>query len=83
MSVPSSAASTADPEKKGAPKAAIATAHTLIMIIWHVLADTTAYRDLGSDYFTHRIDNLEARKRRLIRELEALGHWVSIEPTAA
>jgi len=66
--------------QKGAPKTAIA--HTLIVIIWHVLADTTAYRDLGSDYFTHRIDNLEARKRRLIRELEALGHWVSIEPTA-
>ena len=66
-----------------ATKAAIATAHTLIVIIWHVLADTTAYRDLGSDYFTRRVDNPEARKRRLIRELEALGHKVSIEPTAA
>jgi transposase len=69
--------------KKGGHKAAIATAHTLIVIIWHVLAETTAYRDLGSDYFTRRIDNPEARKRRLIRELEALGHKVSIEPNAA
>jgi transposase len=69
--------------KKGGHKAATATAHTLIVIIWHVLAETTAYRDLGSDYFTRRIDSPDARKRRLIRELEALGHKVSIEPAAA
>jgi transposase len=69
--------------KKGGHKAAVATAHTLIVIIWHVLAENTAYRDLGSDYFTCRIDSPDARKRRLIRELEALGHKVSIEPAAA
>lgn len=67
---------------KGGQKAATATAHTLIVSIWHVLAETTAYRDLGSDYFTHRIDNPKARKRRLIRELEALGHKVTLEPSA-
>ncbi len=48
-----------------------------------MLAESTAYRDLGSDYFTHRIDTPEARKRRLIHELEALGHKVTIEPAAA
>jgi transposase len=69
--------------KTGGQKAAVATAHTLIVIIWHVLADSTAYRDLGSDYFTRRVDHPEARKRRLIRELEALGHKVTIEPAAA
>jgi transposase len=69
--------------KKGGPKAAIATAHTLIMIIWHVLAETTAYRDLGPDYFTHRVDNPETRKRRLIRELEDLEHTVTLKPAVA
>ena len=69
--------------KNGGKKAATATAHTLIVIIWHVLTQSTAYRDLGADYFTARIDHPEARKRRLIRELEALGHKVTIEPTAA
>jgi transposase len=69
--------------KQGGRKAAIATAHTLIVIIWHVLAETTAYHDLGSDYFTHRVDNPETRKRRLVRELEALGHKVTIEPAVA
>jgi transposase len=53
------------------------------VIIWHVLAETTAYRDLGPDYFTRRIDHPDARKRRLIHELEALGHKVTIEPNAA
>jgi transposase len=69
--------------KKGGHKAAVATAHTLIVIIWHVLADTAAYRDLGSDYFTRRVDNPEARKRQLVRELEDLGHQVTLEPAAA
>jgi transposase len=69
--------------KKGGQKAATATAHTMIVIIWHVLAETTAYRELGTDYFTTRIDSPDARKRRLIRELEALGHKVTIEPATA
>jgi transposase len=69
--------------KQGGKKAAIATAHTLIVIIWHVLAQASEYRDLGSDYFTARIDHPEVRKRRLVRELEALGHKVTLEPTAA
>ncbi|MGH3951710.1 MAG: IS110 family transposase [Pseudonocardiaceae bacterium] len=69
--------------KKGGRKAAIATAHTLIVIVWHVLAENSVYRDLGSDYFTRRFDNPEARKRRLVNELEALGHKVTLEPAAA
>jgi transposase len=47
-----------------------------------VLAETIAYRDLGADYFTRRFDHPDAHKRRLIHELEALGHKVTIEPAA-
>jgi transposase len=67
--------------RKGGGKAAIAIAHTLIVIIWHVLHDDAEYRDLGSDYFI-RYDNPEAKKQRLIRELQALGHKVTVEPAA-
>jgi len=67
---------------KGGQKTATATAHTLVVIIWHVLAETTAYRDLGSDYFARRIDSPQTQTRRLIREPEALGHKVTIEPAA-
>lgn len=67
--------------KKGGGKAAVAVAHSLIVIIWHILHDMNEYRDLGADYFTHR-DNPESRKQRLIRELEALGCQVTIQPAA-
>lgn len=67
--------------KTGGGKAAIAIAHTLIVIIWHALHDNTEYRDLGGDYFT-RYDNPEARKRRLIRDLQSLGYQVTIQPAA-
>jgi transposase len=35
-------------------KAIIVVAHTLLVIIWHVLATGTPYDELGSDYFTRR-----------------------------
>jgi len=63
--------------KKGGGKAAIAAAHTLIVIVWHVLHDQSAYRDLGHDYFTSP-DRPEAAKRRLIHSLEALGYHVQL-----
>ena len=67
--------------KQGGGKAAIAVAHTLLVIIWHVLHDGVPYRDLGSDYFTRR-DNPEARKRRLVHDLQSMGYEVTITPAA-
>ena len=67
--------------KTGGGKAAIAIAHTLIVIIWHVLHDRAEYRDLGADYFT-RHDNPDARKRRLIHDLQSMGYEVTIAPAA-
>jgi transposase len=62
-------------------KAIIVVAHTLLVIIWHVLATGRPYGELGADYFTRRLD--PAREtRRLIAKLEALGHQVSLQPAA-
>ena len=36
------------------------------------------YRDLGSDYFTRQ--NPDRLTKRLIRQLEALGHQVTLAP---
>lgn len=52
-----------------------------MVIIWHVLADMTEYRGLGADHFT-RYDTTDAKKRRLVRELETLGCRVTIQPAA-
>jgi len=68
--------------KQGGGKAAIAIAHTLIVIIWHVLHDNADYHDLGADYFTRRYDNPDAKQNRLIRELQNLGLQVEVHPAA-
>ncbi len=63
-------------------KAIVAIAHTLMVIIWNVLASDSPYTDLGADFYDRRNDP-ERETRRLIAKLEALGHTVTIEPTAA
>ena len=53
----------------------------MIVIVWHVLAHDTDYKELGYDYF-QRLNDPESQKRRLIRQLEALGVKVTLEPAA-
>ena len=67
--------------KKGEGKAIFAVAHTMIEIIWHVLNDETDYIELGPDWFD-RHNDAEARARRLVHQLEKLGHRVTLEPAA-
>ena len=62
-------------------RAIIAIAHTLIVIIWHVLATDTPYTDLGADFYQRRTDP-DRETRRLIAKLEALGHTVTLDPAA-
>ena len=59
----------------------MAVAHTLIVIVWHVLHDKSAYRELGHDYFTRR-DNREVVARRLVHNLQAMGYHVELSATA-
>jgi transposase len=67
--------------KKGEAKAIFAVAHTMLVIIWHVLHDDIDYEDLGGDYFERHTDT-EAHTRRLVRQLEKLGHKVTLAPAA-
>ncbi len=67
--------------KKGEAKAAFAVGHSILVIVWHVLHDERDYQDLGADYLEKRNDTA-ARKRYLIRQLEALGQKVTVEPAA-
>ncbi len=55
-----------------AKKAAFAVAHTLIKVIWSVLATGQPYTDLGHDFYARRVDP-ETQTRRLIAQLEALS----------
>ncbi len=65
----------------GQRKAAVAVAHSIIVAIWHILHDDTDFQDLGPDYFVRRLDP-QRTQRRLIRQLEALGLIVTVEPAA-
>jgi transposase len=65
----------------GKKKAVIATAHQILTISWHLLADNIDFHDLGGDYYQHK-PNPERRINHLVRQLEALGHHVTLTPAA-
>jgi transposase len=68
--------------RRGSNKAVVAVGRSMLVIIWHLLADPgTHYTDLGSDFYDTQI-NPERRKRNHIRQLEALGYKVTLEPAA-
>jgi transposase len=68
--------------RRGKKKAIVAVGRSMLVIIWHLLADPeTRFNDLGSDHFTRHV-NTEAKKRNHIRQLEALGYTVTLEPAA-
>jgi hypothetical protein len=68
--------------RRGPNKAAMAIAHSLIELVWHLLSIGEVYKDLGDDYFTSRQDP-ERRARRLVAQLEELGFKVTLEAAAA
>ena len=68
--------------RRGSKKAVVAVGRSMLVIIWHLLADPDVrYTDLGSDFYDTRI-NPERRKRNHVRQLEALGYKVTLEPAA-
>jgi transposase len=64
--------------KRGKNRASIAVAHTILVVIYHVLRTRKPYRELGADYFDQL--NPERTTRNLVKRLEALGHKVTLEP---
>jgi transposase len=64
--------------RRGRKKALVAVAHSILVIVYHILRDGTTYRDLGQDYFDRR--DTPRLQRRLVSRLEALGLRVTVEP---
>jgi transposase len=67
--------------RRGHKKALGAVKHTMICAIWHMLSTGETYRDLGGDYFNSR--DPERQTRRLVKQLERLGHHVTLQEAAA
>ena len=57
--------------RRGKNKAAVAVGHSILVAAFHILGDGVDYQDLGADWFS-RHDDVEARRRWLLRQLEAL-----------
>jgi len=68
--------------RRGAKKAIVAVGRSILVIVWHLLSDPEAhFQDLGAGFYDTRIGS-ERAKRNHIRQLEALGYKVTLEPAA-
>ncbi|TCC32660.1 IS110 family transposase [Kribbella speibonae] len=67
-------------KRRGAGRAQIAVAHSILVAVFHMLTRNEPYRDLGADWLARRND--EAHTRRLVAQLERLGHSVQLDPVA-
>ncbi len=68
--------------RRGKLKALVAVARSILVIIWHLLADRAArFRDLGSGYYASHIDK-NRKTRNHVRQLEALGYTVTLAVAA-
>lgn len=67
--------------RRGKQRAAVATAHAILVAVWHMLSNGVPFDDLGPDYYQRHRDP-QAETKRLMRRLEALGHKVVLDPAA-
>jgi transposase len=69
-------------KRRGKLKALVAVARSILVIIWHLLADPAArFCDLGAGYYASRTDT-DRKTRNHVRQLEALGFTVTLAPAA-
>jgi len=57
----------------------VAVGHSILVICYHVLEREVPYEELGEDYFDRQRSG-EAYAKRLVCQLERLGHKVVLEP---
>ena len=65
--------------RRGKKRAAIAVAHSLLVVIYHLLnSPGLRYQDLGPDFFLHL--KPERNRSYLVKQLEKLGYKVLLSP---
>jgi transposase len=66
--------------RRGMGRAAVAVAHSMLVSAYYILLRDEPYSELGADWLARRND--QAHTRRLIAQLERLGHTVVLDPVA-
>ena len=68
--------------RRGAKRAAVAVAHSILTIVYHLIKNPEAtFEELGGDYFVKR--NIGDQRRRAVKTLTTLGFTVELTPVAA
>ena len=67
-------------KRLGPHKAAVAVAHSVLVVIYHMLRNHTPYTDLGADYFD-RVDAVRLEQHH-VRRWEQLGYTVTLIPSS-
>lgn len=68
--------------RRGKKKAIVAVGRSILTIIWHLLSDPdTDFIDLGPDHYDQRRGTQRAIRSH-IRQLQALGYQVTLQPVA-
>jgi transposase len=68
--------------RRGKKRAIVAVARSILVIVWALLSDDDAhFVDLGPDHYASRT-NPQRKVRNHVRELQALGYTVTLNPAA-
>lgn len=65
--------------RRGANRASVAVAHSMLIAIYHMLKDNVPFRDLGSDYYTKF--NTEKKTNYYLKKLQELGVVIPVSMT--
>jgi transposase len=67
-------------QRRGGKRAAVAVAHSILVIAYYIMRDGTVYEDLGVNYFDER--DKDKVIRRCVRRIEQLGKEVTLTDAA-
>jgi transposase len=68
--------------RRGTKRAIVAVGRSILVIVWHLLTDPDArFHDLDPGFYDTR-NNADRTKRNHVRQLQALGYKVTLEPAA-
>ncbi len=67
--------------RRGMKRAAMAVAHRVLIIAYHIMRDGTEYREIGGDYYDCK--NPERTAKRLTKRLQQIGYQVTLTKPAA
>jgi transposase len=64
--------------RRGGKRAAMSVAHSILVIIYHLLSEGTTYQEQGETFFEEQ--ERQTTEKRLVRQLTRLGYHVELQP---